>query len=283
VRTLPCRVTFTEVSSQVDRCAQPVRLNSMRIRSKFTLIELLVVIAIIAILAALLLPSLSRARSKAKTAACQNQMKQISLAFAMYTSDNSEHLAAPDGYNHPWDDYLAEYDGRDITEKDIDKYRYTREQTRHDLYACPMDQRDRLLPLDAVIRSYTINRGTPEKWEGQRGPVRGPYWAEEKGLPQWSVTLSEPIDPSNAILFTENTGDNKLGGGAGGFRQGVEVAAFVLANPTFHGTTPTAMNWAFADGHVNFQMFAETTAGTDKDLFTHKNEIGTQWDWFIVD
>jgi prepilin-type N-terminal cleavage/methylation domain-containing protein len=59
---------------------------------RFTLVELLVVVAIIAVLASLLMPALTRARTAARSRLCMNNLKQTGLAFAMYLDDHADHL-----------------------------------------------------------------------------------------------------------------------------------------------------------------------------------------------
>ncbi|HNS32940.1 MAG TPA: prepilin-type N-terminal cleavage/methylation domain-containing protein [bacterium] len=118
-------------------------------KAGFTLIELLVVIAIIAILSAMLLPALGKARERARTAVCMNNFKQIGIAFDMYRID--------------WNDYyVPQQEWKTIL------WRYVHAETRNNICFCP-SRHGKTIPFEKWFYGQGYNIGYGNEYPGFAG------------------------------------------------------------------------------------------------------------------
>ncbi len=259
-----------EAAAGANPVAQSLNTHSRTHRRAFTLIELLVVIGIIAILAALLLPALIRAKMKAQGIQCMNNHRQLALAWRLYADDNRDMLVyASDDPGDPNVDYatLDQY-AWTLTHMDFDPgnrgnwdveydmvkrplWPYTSKQPA--IYKCPSDRS--FLTVGGVqrprVRSMSMNLyvggfdGTDGNW-----PWAHPFRVYAK--------LTEINPPSKIFVFLDMREDSVNWGNFMTY-----MAGYSPTDPSqygFDGDYPgmyhnLACGFSFADGHSELKRW----------------------------
>ena len=240
------------------------------LRAAFTLIELLVVIAIIAILAAMLLPALAKAKQKAQSATCLSNQKQLALAWMMYVDDNQGGIINFDTVINgtgdiPWrwatPPSTPNTIGLSAKDKDIALLQAGFQQGGLYQYApnvsvvhCPADQRfDKPFVANPMNPPGSFAYGSYSGAGGMNGFIY-------ESLPVIPLKKQSAIlHPSERFLWVEENDANGENRGPWGMHAPTPPAftdaSYVDSVASWHGGTST---FSWADGHAESHKWLES-------------------------
>ena len=246
----------------------------------FTLIELLVVIAIIGVLAALLLPSLARAKSKATRMGCLNNMRQLSLAWTMYADDNEGEFPqnnvgniGGDYFNRPgsWVLGNAQYP----RPGDVENGSLFRYALNPKVYRCPADRSTTLAFGRTFIKPRTYSLNVPFNSTGQASVSSRSKYRQLRKFSDIGRPGAESV-----LTFIDMNED------------AIDSGEFSLALTS----TPNVFNWehkptdrhdggamlSFADGHSEYYRWKWNKTWTDYNEPVANELDQDDMDWMLA-
>ena len=232
---------------------------------RFTLIELLVVIAIIAILAAMLLPALNKARMTAQKSSCQGNLKSFGTAFLQYTGDYEDYMPGTNtisGYSLAgWKVTLAPYLGIPIKLTDTAADWYP--TLSKGVFRCPVWRKE--LVTNTAAQAPEGNReagGYGIGWPTSNG---GTGYVDGNGV-QYRMKITKVGIPSETIVYGDN-GD--------GYQKFANSIVYAHGNgngcdtPTRHDK---GFNATWVDGHVSHIATAVYNVGKPSQFLSASNQ-----------
>ena len=261
----------------VQTTTTPGRSARLANRGGFTLIELLVVIAIIAILASMLLPALSRSKTKALGIKCLSNKKQLQLAFQLYADDHNGYFLINTYGGDGWVKDSVDFNGSNPSNWDPNtlldpKHAVLGPYTKDiGIYHCPSDWSTVARPKFGKvprIRSVAVSQAVGTWTDGKSATVG--YWLDSKTVNppvsnaggRWRVYGKE-VDvispsPSQLWIFLDEH-PASINDGGFGFRMpdsfaGTKAQGWIDYPAAFHNG---ANAFSFADGHAELHKWLE--------------------------